>query len=196
MAEMNREDILALFQAATGMEDKQTAFSFLEEARWDLRRALDSFMFIQQRLATPQAHPSMMFRPPVVSKPPVSASADDFSNNFKFRIEVKFGDQSHEFPVESKNSVSDFKTQVSVKFNIPSTHLHLSGWPLEVNDEMKLADITRPRARTMNLTAEKISDESRVVTLQLTYPPDRVVEFQFPVKNTILELKQVSSSSI
>ena len=194
MAEISREDILASFQAATDMEDIGAAISCLEEAEWDLTKALDSFTSNQQRLATPQAHPTTLSAPPGASKSPV-ATQTSAVNNFKFRIEVKFEDQSHEFPVESNNSVSDFKTQVSVEFNIPSTHLHLSGWPLEVNDKMKLADITHHRGRTMNLTAEKRSDESGEVTLQLTSPPDCVVEFQFPVKNTILELKQVSSSS-
>ena len=196
MAEQNREDILASFQAATGMEDIGTAFSCLEEAGWDLTKALNSFMSKQQELATPQAHPTTLSEPPVVSKPPVATSAGDFNSSYKVFIEVEFEEQSHIFQVYSSKVISDFKTQVSVKFNIPSTHLHLSGWPRIVNDEMILADITRPRARTMNLTAERMSDESRVVSLQLTYPPDCVVEFQFPVKNTILELKQVSSSSI
>ena len=193
MAEEDKQTILASFLAATDTEDPGNAFLLLEEVGWDINKALENFKPKQQVLVPPvSSRPTPVSAPPVAYKHEMAAPADDFSSSYRLYVNVEFEEQPHIFDVYSSKVISDFKTEVSVKLNIPSTHLHLSGWPRKTNDDMTLGDIARPRSGTLNLKAEKKSDESRVVFLQLTYPPNCVKEFDYPVKNTILELKQVS----
>ena len=194
MAEQTRDDILTLFEASTGM-DLGSSISCLEEVDWDLTKALEKFKSRSQAQAATLSSPRTATPPPVASQPKMPTPTANFSSSYELCIDVRYENETHTFRVYSSRTIADFKKQVSVKLNIPSTHLHLSGWSRVVNDDMTLGDIIRPRSASVCLTAEKRSDEDRVVSLQLTYPPDCVEEFEFPVKNSILELKQVSFSS-
>ena len=190
MAEQDKQTTLAVFLAATDTDDPGDAFLRLEEAGWDISEALKNFNTKQRVVPLPVTSlPPTVSAPPAPSKPEAAAPA---GNSYQISINVKLEGQLRDFKVSSSELISDFKEEVSAKFNIPSTHLHLSDWPREVNDDMTLGNIVRPRSGTLNLKAEKKSDEFRTVILKLTYPPDCVKEFEYPVKNTILELKQVS----
>ena len=95
--------------------------------------------------------------------------------------------------VYSSKKISDLKTEVCVRFNIPSTHLQLSNWGMTVNDEMTLGDVCSGSFPALSLIAERKQDENRVVCLLITSPKG-AEEISFSVKKTITELKQVMTS--
>ena len=59
MAVEDRDTMLALFQAATGIEKIEDAFSTLEEVNWDLEKALEVFS-----PSTPAYNPPSNSSPP------------------------------------------------------------------------------------------------------------------------------------
>ena len=205
MAAEDRTNILALFQAATGIENLEAAFSCLEEVHWNLDRALEIYSAnTSVRTPSPPKSPSPLlqvssdpiepYMPP--SGPIESHQPQGFgynSSSFPLLATVTFDNQAHSFNVYSTKVITDFKREVCVRFNIPSTHLHLSGWPCKINEKMTLGDCCKdPLACILTLHAERKPEENKVVCLQLTYPPSETKEILFPVNNTVMELKQVS----
>ena len=196
MAEEDRTNTLALFQAATGIDNLEMAFSALEEVEWNLDRALEIYgtNTSVQTPPAPPTPPSLPLQVPSVLIDPQRPHGVGYSSSsFPIFASVTFENQSHSFIVYSTKLIADFKREICVKFNIPSTHLYLSGWPCLVNDDMTLGDCCPDAlASSLTLQAERRADENKVVCLQLTYPPDGVEELMFPVSSTIMELKQVS----
>ncbi|KAI6646774.1 FAS-associated factor 1-like [Oopsacas minuta] len=197
MAEEDKNQILALFQAATGIDNLELAFSSLEDVDWNLAKALEIFAPSSPvhvpSMSTPPEPPLPFTIPtgPTQDPTPLPSQASDLYYSYPLSVRVRYEDTYHTINVYSSKTIADFKTEVCVKLNIPSTHLNLSGWPRIVNDEMTLGDCCPGvLANTLSLKAERRVDENRVVCIQLTYPPADVKEFVFPVKNTIMELKQ------
>lgn len=121
-----------------------------------------------------------------------SAAANNLlGNSYQIQLKVTYENQVATFNFFSHKWIGDISKEICVKFNIPSTHLHLDGWPSIVNDEMSLGDVSIEPVQYFNLKASRIAPilKKRQVFINLFAPNGRH-EVSLDYDKTISDIKQ------
>ncbi|XP_071518759.1 FAS-associated factor 1 [Panulirus ornatus] len=176
-----RDEILADFQACSGIEDVGEAFMHLEAANWNLLEALQVVMPQEGTPATPTPHhplhselqpevisvdssPELLLPPPI---PPIPATIPTTSNAslpspsntpvMDINIQVLCGGASEgsTFPLElpSSTSVSELRTMLHQLVGINPCNQILEGFSTPVDDSTVITSAILPESRTLSLNA-------------------------------------------
>jgi len=190
----NREEILADFQACTGIEDVGEAFLYLEEANWNLSDAVyrvlphgsqelpsvpsldDSIQVIETNIrdgvnsptVAQQAHPTQL----------VTMSTDFLTSRSRSRIldfHIFYHDQSKTLKVPENQTVGTLKMLIHSELGVPVCKQELSGWKgRPPRDAVSLESLNLPTENILYLSANQedqasSSDDRSVVRMTQTY---------------------------
>ncbi|XP_047468684.1 FAS-associated factor 1-like [Penaeus chinensis] len=178
----NRDEILANFQACSGIDDVGEAFMHLEAANWNLLEALQVVMPQEATPATPAPLPPLqpisqsevisvdsspeMLPPPIpplpAAVPSTSAatlpSSSDTAAVMDVNIQVLCGGASEgsSFPLELPNStsVSELRTMLHQLVGITPCNQILEGFKTPVEDSTVITHALLPESRTLTLNAQ------------------------------------------
>lgn len=184
----SREEILADFQACTGIEDVGVALGHLEESKWDLLVAVNRVMPQEsQTIAsvqsadiemiediTPRSASSMInggvdlgvhvsLSPDFVQTPSTS-----FGKNSArlLHFHISYGDQVIQLQISDSSSVGDLKLSIYSKTNVPACQQILTGWKKEPSsDSCTLSSLELPRENLLFLNGldhDKIASEAMI----------------------------------
>ncbi|XP_067893255.1 FAS-associated factor 1 [Heterodontus francisci] len=173
MAAMNREMILADFQACTGIENIDEAITLLEQNNWDLVAAINGIIpqengilpseFVsgetsQDPVYGPTSQPSSSssstsaFCPIVPSRPIVERQP----RMLNFRVEYR--DRSVEVVVEDTNTVGAIKQILENELQIPISQMQLKGWKsTDVSDSTILRSLHLPKNNSLYVLTPDIA---------------------------------------
>ncbi|KAK2724852.1 FAS-associated factor 1-like [Artemia franciscana] len=167
--ESSREEILANFQACSGIEDIGEAFMHLEETNWNLLEALQRVLpetsqnfvsppvevvnspdveFIEE---TPLLHPL----PSAPYLPPRFFPADigpDLNTPRALDIAVIGSYKTFNFILSEEETLGKLKNLISIKAGIPGCQISLTGWPddnVPQSDSVKLRSLNLPQKTTL-----------------------------------------------
>lgn len=165
MAAMDREMILADFQACTGIENIDEAITLLEQNNWDLVAAINGIIpqengivqseFVasepsQDPLYGPAGQPSSSsstssaFCPIIPSRPIVERQP----RMLNFRVEYR--DRNVEVVVEDTNTVGAIKQILENELQIPVPQMQLKGWKsTDINDSTVLRSLHLPKNNSL-----------------------------------------------
>jgi len=164
----NREEILADFQACTGIEDIGEAFTHLDEAKWDLLAAINRVMpQDSQTLPSESSGPDIemieeIHRPLGL---PNGQAGVSISHDFieastshsgipsrRLNFIINFNDRLEEIVMAETSSVRDLKTIVYSRLGVPVCRQILTGWhKAPTNDSTTLALLNLPRENILIL---------------------------------------------
>ncbi|XP_075216778.1 fas associated factor casp [Lycorma delicatula] len=171
----NKEEILADFQACTGIDDVGEALGHLEESRWDLLTAVNRVMPQETQTLPSEQGPDIEM---IEETPPRSASAmingevdvgvhvslsPDFvqvpSTSFNkgssrlLHFHISYGEQFIQLQIPDSSHVSDLKLMVCSKTHVPVCQQVLTGWKKEpTSDSCVLSSLELPRENLLFLT--------------------------------------------
>ncbi|KAK8380594.1 hypothetical protein O3P69_016884 [Scylla paramamosain] len=174
-----REEILANFQACSGIEDVGEAFMHLEAANWNLLEALQVVMPQEATTATPtqppplqavsqpevisvDSSPESLLPPPIPPLPPSISPAPTPSSShtpavMDVNIQVLCGGASEgsTFPLElpGTTSVSELRTMLHQLVGINPCNQILEGFKVPVEDSTMITPELLPESRTLSLNA-------------------------------------------
>ncbi|XP_041064566.1 FAS-associated factor 1 isoform X3 [Carcharodon carcharias] len=174
MAAMDREMILADFQACTGIENIDEAITLLEQNNWDLVAAINGIIpqengilqneFIsgetsQEPVYGPSSQPSSSsssnspaFCPIVPSRPIVERQP----RMLNFRVEYR--DRNVEVVVEDTNTVGAIKQILENELQIPISQMQLKGWKsADVSDSTILRSLHLPKNNSLYVLTPDIA---------------------------------------
>ncbi|XP_032884462.1 FAS-associated factor 1 [Amblyraja radiata] len=165
MAAMDREMILADFQACTGIENIDEAITLLEQNNWDLVAAINGIIpqengivqseFVasepsQDPLYGPAGQPSSSsstssaFCPIIPSRPIVERQP----RMLNFRVEYR--DRNVEVVVEDTNTIGAIKQILENELQIPVPQMQLKGWKsTDINDSTVLRSLHLPKNNSL-----------------------------------------------
>nr|CAH0098300.1 unnamed protein product [Daphnia galeata] len=176
---INREEILADFQACTGIEDVGEAFMHLEDANWDLSDAVyrvlpqgsqelpsmplldDSVQVIGETSSSsgfqatrpPSSPPSLA---QLLQPTPLTSMSRDFlpRRTRILNFSIVLNDKTTVIGIPESQSVGMIKTLVSSELDIPVCKLELSGWKLDrqPRDTTILETLNLPKENTLYLS--------------------------------------------
>nr|XP_053634724.1 FAS-associated factor 1-like isoform X1 [Cherax quadricarinatus] len=178
-----RDEILANFQACSGIEDVGEAFMHLEAANWNLLEALRVVMPLEGTPATPvpppplqsvsqpevisvDSSPELLLPPPIPPLPAAIPSTSDpslpSSSNthgvLDVNIQVVCGGASEgsTFPLElpSSTTVSELRTMLHQLVGINPCNQILEGFKNPVEDSTVISAALLPESRTLTLNAQ------------------------------------------
>uniref|UniRef100_A0A8C2BSP4 Fas (TNFRSF6) associated factor 1 n=1 Tax=Cyprinus carpio TaxID=7962 RepID=A0A8C2BSP4_CYPCA len=175
---MDREMILADFQACTGIDNIAEAITLLELNNWDLVAAINGVIpqengiFQSEATAhTPSAPPSSASAsasasasssPPSSSSPafcPVQPSrhiVERQSRMLNFRVEYR--QRSIEVVLEDASTVGDIKTILETELQVPVSKMQLKGWKSgDVSDSTVLQSLHLPKNNSLYVLTPDIA---------------------------------------
>uniref|UniRef100_A0A673MWN4 FAS-associated factor 1-like n=1 Tax=Sinocyclocheilus rhinocerous TaxID=307959 RepID=A0A673MWN4_9TELE len=175
---MDREMILADFQACTGIDNIAEAITLLELNNWDLVAAINGVIpqengiFQSEATAhTPSAPPSSASAsasasssssPPSSSSPafcPVQPSrhiVERQSRMLNFRVEYR--QRSIEVVLEEASTVGDIKTILETELQVPISKMQLKGWKSgDVSDSTVLRSLHLPKNNSLYVLTPDIA---------------------------------------
>ncbi|XP_033636395.1 FAS-associated factor 1-like [Asterias rubens] len=146
----NREEILADFQACTGIENFEECLAHLEQNQWDLQRAVVSVMGAQEPESVPDSMPEELPPAPTVQglmpsvvqfsgvtpctsvprafEPHRSRSPPPPSRVRMLEFNIAYQDTNTELVVEDFRTVGTVKELLSASLNIPAEKMMIGGW--------------------------------------------------------------------
>jgi len=164
----NREEILADFQACTGIEDIGEAFTHLDEAKWDLLAAINRVMPQDTQTLPSEIAPDIEMleeirRPSAIinGQAAVSLSPDfieipstSHGNSIRrLTFHVNYNDRVIEFNLPETSTLGDLKTVVYSKLGVPVCRQVLTGWLKNPSsDYITLSALNLPRENMLFLT--------------------------------------------
>ncbi|GCC33758.1 FAS-associated factor 1 [Chiloscyllium punctatum] len=173
MAAMDREMILADFQACTGIENIDEAITLLEQNNWDLVAAINGIIpqengilqseFVrgeasQDPVYGPTSQPSSSsstssaFCPLVPSRPVVERQP----RMLNFRVEYR--DRNVEVVVEDTNTVGAIKQILENELQLPISQMQLKGWKsTDVSDSTILRSLHLPKNNSLYVLTPDIA---------------------------------------
>ncbi|XP_048458050.1 FAS-associated factor 1-like [Rhincodon typus] len=174
MAAMDREMILADFQACTGIENIDEAITLLEQNNWDLVAAINGIIpqengilqteFVrgetsQEPVYGPTSQPSSSssstssaFCPVVPSRPVVERQP----RMLNFRVEYR--DRNVEVVVEDTNTVGAIKQILENELQLPISLMQLKGWKsTDVSDSTILRSLHLPKNNSLYVLTPDIA---------------------------------------
>ncbi|XP_059503913.1 FAS-associated factor 1 isoform X2 [Stegostoma tigrinum] len=173
MAAMDREMILADFQACTGIENIDEAITLLEQNNWDLVAAINGIIpqengilqteFVsgetsQEPVYGPTSQPSSSsstssaFCPIVPSRPVVERQP----RMLNFRVEYR--DRNVEVVVEDTNTVGAIKQILENELQLPVSLMQLKGWKsTDVSDSTILRSLHLPKNNSLYVLTPDIA---------------------------------------
>ncbi|GAB6026559.1 hypothetical protein CHUAL_012975 [Chamberlinius hualienensis] len=178
--ETNREEILADFQACTGIDDVAESILHLETANWNLYDAVNRVLpqevhtipgnqmqyptssLTAERFAQSEAviagAPFPIPSPSNVIQPqPVSASNDIFrlprtSQRYRMlHFDIKYGDGTMSLDICDNENVGAIKTYLHGELGIPPCRQELRGFHRDVTESTILSSLSLPKDNTLNL---------------------------------------------
>ncbi|XP_054278521.1 FAS-associated factor 1 [Macrosteles quadrilineatus] len=165
----NREEILADFQACTGIDDIGEAFSHLDEAKWDLLAAINRVMpqdsqqlpsessgldiemieEIRRPQNIPNGQKSVVISPDFIE---ASTSHGRLSTR-RLNFQINYNDRVIELVLPETATIRDLKTMIFSKLGVPVCHQTLTGWEHNpTSDYATLSLIKLPRENILFLT--------------------------------------------
>uniref|UniRef100_A0A0P5N633 FAS-associated factor n=1 Tax=Daphnia magna TaxID=35525 RepID=A0A0P5N633_9CRUS len=186
---INREEILADFQACTGIEDVGEAFMHLEDANWDLSDAVyrvlpqgsqelpsmpildDSIQVIEEPSLPPGFHSTRhLSSPPNLAQllqpvPLASISRESLPRRTRIlNFSIVLNDTTTLILVPETQTVGMIKTLICSELGIPVCKQELSGWKLDrqPRDTTVLESLNLPKENTLYLSVN--TDERDAAT--------------------------------
>ncbi|XP_078074676.1 FAS-associated factor 1 [Mustelus asterias] len=166
MAAMDREMILADFQACTGIENIDEAITLLEQNNWDLVAAINGIIpqengILQSEFVSGEASQDPVYGPtsqpsssssssspafcPIVPSRPIVERQPRMLN---FRVEYR--DRNVEVVVEDTNTVGAIKQILENELQIPLSQMQLKGWKsTDVSDSTILRSLHLPKNNSL-----------------------------------------------
>ncbi|XP_062920404.1 FAS-associated factor 1 isoform X2 [Mobula hypostoma] len=172
MAAMDREMILADFQACTGIENIDEAITLLEQNNWDLVAAINGIIpqengILQNEFVSGEtsqdptfgstgqsssSSTSSTFCPKTPSRPIVERQP----RMLNFRVEYR--DRNVEVVVEDTNTVGAIKQILENELQIPVPQMQLKGWKsADVNDSTVLRSLHLPKNNSLYVLTPDIA---------------------------------------
>ncbi|XP_067846337.1 FAS-associated factor 1 [Heptranchias perlo] len=174
MASMDREMILADFQACTGIENIDEAITLLEQNNWDLVAAINGVIpqengILQTEFVSGETSQDPVYGP--TSQP--SSSSSSTSSAFcpiipsrpiverqprmlNFRVEYR--DRNVEVVVEDTNTVGAIKQILENELQIPISQMQLKGWKsTDVSDSTILRSLHLPKNNSLYVLTPDIA---------------------------------------
>uniref|UniRef100_UPI00398F0199 FAS-associated factor 1 isoform X3 n=1 Tax=Pristiophorus japonicus TaxID=55135 RepID=UPI00398F0199 len=174
MAAMDREMILADFQACTGIENIDEAITLLEQNNWDLVAAINGIIpqengILQSEFVSGETSQDPVYVP--TSQP--SSSSSSTSSAFcpvlptrpiverqprmlNFRVEYR--DRNVEVVVEDTNTVGAIKQILENELQIPVSQMQLKGWKAtDVSDSTILRSLHLPKNNSLYVLTPDIA---------------------------------------
>ncbi|XP_038048541.1 FAS-associated factor 1-like [Patiria miniata] len=141
----NREEILADFQACTGIENFEESLAHLEQNEWDLQRAVVSVMGAQEGVTVPDSAPEEAPLPPTLpgvvqfsGSAPCASVPRAFESHRShspppnrvrmLEFDISYNDTNTELVVEDSRTVRTVKELLSAQLNVPPEKLLVGGW--------------------------------------------------------------------
>ncbi|XP_068239471.1 FAS-associated factor 1 [Palaemon carinicauda] len=179
----NRDEILANFQACSGIEDVGEAFMHLEAANWNMLEALQMVMpqeatpaitaplpplqsISQPEIISVDSSPELLIPPPIpplpAAVPSTSALSHSSSSNTTPVMDVNIqvlcdgASEGSSFPLElpSSTSVSELRTMLHQLVGITPCNQILEGFKKPVEDSTVITPALLPESRTLTLNAQ------------------------------------------
>ncbi|XP_072367012.1 FAS-associated factor 1 isoform X1 [Scyliorhinus torazame] len=174
MAAMDREMILADFQACTGIENIDEAITLLEQNNWDLVAAINGIIpqengILQSEFVSGETSQDPVYGP--TSQPSSSSSSNSPAicpiipsrpiverqpRMLNFRVEYR--DRNVEVVVEDTNTVGAIKQILENELQIPLSQMQLKGWKsTDVSDSTILRSLHLPKNNSLYVLTPDIA---------------------------------------
>ncbi|XP_051869130.1 FAS-associated factor 1 [Pristis pectinata] len=172
MASMDREMILADFQACTGIENIDEAITLLEQNNWDLVAAINGIIpqengILQSEFVSGETSQDPLYGP--TGQPSSSSTSSAFCpitpsrpiverqpRMLNFRVEYR--DRNVEVVVEDTNTVGAIKQILENELQIPVPQMQLKGWKsTDVNDSTVLRSLHLPKNNSLYVLTPDIA---------------------------------------
>uniref|UniRef100_A0A671P2R9 FAS-associated factor 1-like n=1 Tax=Sinocyclocheilus anshuiensis TaxID=1608454 RepID=A0A671P2R9_9TELE len=171
---MDREMILADFQACTGIDNIAEAITLLELNNWDLVAAINGVIPQENGIFQSEATAPVPSAPPssasasASSSPPSSSSpafcpvqpsrhiVERQSRMLSFRVEYR--QRSTEVVLEDASTVGDIKSILETELQVPVSKMQLKGWKSgDVSDSTVLQSLHLPKNNSLYVLTPDIA---------------------------------------
>nr|XP_023019734.1 FAS-associated factor 1 [Leptinotarsa decemlineata] len=216
----NREEILADFQACTGIEDLAEAMFHLNETNWDLLRAVSRVLPPDTQSYQRNAEPDVMVveddsgtdmveetnkmdqststrRPPVLDNNMPSTSAGNGSVKI-YKFNIQYCDRVVKLELPETGTINDLKILLQQEIKVPPCRQLLSSWArIARYENMPLYKLMLPIENSLHVTVKENeggfqAEEENLVTEKLSSTFTLNVKFE----NTTYNLKYQGTKTI
>uniref|UniRef100_A0A1B6DVE3 UBX domain-containing protein n=1 Tax=Clastoptera arizonana TaxID=38151 RepID=A0A1B6DVE3_9HEMI len=169
----NRDEILADFQACTGIDDVGEAFAYLDEAKWDLLDAINRVMPKYTQTLPSELGPDIEVigetRPPPplingitglpIISPDFLPSTSHGNSARLLSFHVNYKEKVIQLNLPESSTVRDLKTMIYAQLGVPPCQQVLTGWKnVDFNDNNTLASLHLPRENLLFLSAPDLDN--------------------------------------